>query len=234
MTFHHHPPLVLPELVQQNGPSGRVYYVRNGNDRGQKYPSITRVLGAKPKPELHEWRKRIGKEAAQQITQQAAQRGTALHTLSEMYLGNNKDAYDAALTAANIPVRELWTKLSTWLNDHVTGVYAQECSLYSNKLKVAGRTDLIADIDGVLSIVDFKNSRKPKQIEHIEDYFLQGTFYSCALFELTNLRARQIIFPIVSPTSFQLFVTNPNTHFEALRQRIDEFYLTYDASSCDN
>jgi len=59
-----------------------------------------------------------------------------------------------------------------------------ELPLYSKSLGCAGRTDLVAEYDGVLSIIDFKTSRKPKKEEWIESYFLQSTVYSM-MFEWT-------------------------------------------------
>ena len=145
--FHHHTPLGLPKLKQHNSTTGRVYSVVGTE---LVYPSITRVLGAKPKPELIAWQKRVGKKVAAQVSKTASGRGLKLHTLAEEYLGN------LPIDDVEPHVMELWRHLHPWLDANITGVYEQEVDLYSDKLLVAGRTDLIAEVDGVLSIVDFK------------------------------------------------------------------------------
>lgn len=217
--FHHHASLRLPKLEQRNLDSGRVYAVV---DTDLVYPSITRILGSKPKPQLAAWKERVGESEAGRVSQMASGRGTKLHSLAESYLGNQP------LPPVAPHVMELWRHLRPWLDAHITGVYAQEVDLYSDKLMVAGRTDLIADVDGVPSIVDFKQSNKPKKESYITDYYLQGTFYALALYERTRMRCKQVIFPISSPEGIQIFVTKPANHYDALLKRIDEFYATLD------
>lgn len=217
--FHHHAELRLPRLEQRNLASGRVYAVV-GTDL--VYPSITRVLGAKPKPYLAAWKKRVGEAEAHRISSTAAGRGTKLHTLAEQYLGND------TLNPVEPHVMELWRYLRPWLDAHITGVYAQEVDLYSDQLMVAGRTDLVADVQGVPSIVDFKQSNKPKKASQITDYYLQGTFYALALYERTGMKCKQVVFPISSPEGIQVFVIKPADHYDALMARITEFYATLD------
>ena len=55
----------------------------------------------------------------------------------------------------------------------MTGV---ELPLYSSTIGVAGRCDLIAEWDGVLSVIDFKSSTSPKKREWVTPYFLQALF----------------------------------------------------------
>jgi hypothetical protein len=218
--FHHHARLNLPRLTQHNLDTGRVYAVE-GTDL--VYPSITRVLGAKPKPYLAEWKKRVGEAEAHRISTAAAGRGIKLHALAEQYLGNE------SLNPVEPHVMELWRHLRPWLDAHITGVYAQEVDVVSRRLAVAGRTDLVADVDGVSSIVDFKQSNRVKKTEWVEDsYALQGTFYACALYECTGMTCKQIVFPIANPDGLQIFTFHPRDHFERLQQTINKFYATRD------
>jgi hypothetical protein len=220
MEFAQYEGVVLPRMTQKNLESGRIYTVDEGEHAGKSYPSITRVLGAAPKPHLEAWKERVGAEEAGLIKQRAANRGERLHKLSELYLANK------ALPSVSLSVVELWRNLHTWLDEHVTCVYLQEANIYSDLLGVAGRFDLLADVDGVLSIVDFKQSDKPKRESWITDYYLQGTFYSLALYERTGLRAKRIIFPITSPQGTAVFETSPLTHYKKLISRIEDFYAT--------
>lgn len=216
--FIHDGSIALPKLKQRNLPSGRVYEVVGSK---AVYPSITRVLAAKPKPALDAWRARVGHAEANKISARATAAGTSLHHLAEQHLKNGE------LPSVGPHVQELWRFVKPWLDEHVTRVYEQEADVFSERLGAAGRFDLLAEIDAKdLSIVDFKTSGKPKIEKWMQDYYLQGTFYSCALYELTGRRARRIIFPVISPEGLQVFETNPMAHLDELVERIDEFYAT--------
>jgi len=220
--FVHDDSIVFPRLIQRNLPTGRIYEVTDGRYQGEKFPSITRILGAKPKPFLEQWKKKVGYAEANRIVRASQGKGTSLHSLAEEYIGNNE------LPEYQPNVAELWVHLRPWLDQHVTRVFGQEVDVFSVKLKAAGRFDLLAEIDGKdLAIIDFKNSRKPKREEWVGDYFLQGTFYSCAVYELTGRKAKRIILPVVSPEGLQLFETTPLDHLTELTKRINEYYACY-------
>jgi hypothetical protein len=210
--------LKFPRLKQVNLESGRVYVAEDGAHAGDVLPSITRVLAAKPKPQLEAWKVRKGPEEAELIRARASNRGNGLHHVSECYLGN------LSMPKVWPHVAELWRFLQPWLTEHVTKVYGQEQNLCSFVLGVGGRTDLIADVDGVFSIVDFKQADKPKKDETVQDYYLQGTFYACAVYEHTRRLPKQIVLPVASPEGLQMFVTDPNQHLAELRGRIAEFW----------
>jgi ATP-dependent exoDNAse (exonuclease V) beta subunit len=123
-------------------------------------------------------------------------------------------------------VMELWIILRAWLDEHITCVYQQETDVFSRRLCVAGRFDLLAAIDGLLSVVDFKTSKRFKKDEYLLDYKLQGTFYACAVYELTGHKVSQIALPVMYPGGLQVVTFKPFTYFDELRRRIDQFYAT--------
>lgn len=218
--FLHSSEIVLPQLKQKNLPSGRVYEVASGPHAGEVYPSITRILGSKAKPGIVAWQKRIGIAKANRIKETAAIRGSNLHLLAETYLKNQP------LPTYGFTVAELWRYLRPWMETHITKVYDIESNVYSCKLGVAGRFDLLCELDGTdLAVVDFKQANRPKKEEHVaESYYLQGSFYSFALYELTGRRARRVVFPVASPEGLQVFETTPSRHLDELMERIDTFY----------
>ena len=168
--------LEVPKLKQQNLESGRMYV---GEDFA--FPSITTVLSkTRDNSFLFEWRKRVGEEKAKQISLSASSRGTKMHTLCEKYL-LNEDLGTLGYTKGELLFREIKSHLDTF-----DEIRALETSLYSKRLGVAGSVDCVAVIDGVLSVVDFKTSTKEKKEENIEDYFLQGSFYLNAFWELSG------------------------------------------------
>jgi hypothetical protein len=212
----------FPRLTQQNRPEGRVYQVEDGGDAGQTFPSITRVLAAKPNPGILAWRKRVGETEANRVSREATTRGTSVHALAEAYLDNTLDE-SAPIT---LTVFELWRTLRPWIAEHVTTLHAQEQDIYSTRLRVAGRMDALATVDDKLTVIDFKTSSKPKSREHIGNYFVQSTFYALAVYERTGRKVEQIVIPIVSPERLQVFTTTPTEHFSALKDAIRFFYTT--------
>jgi hypothetical protein len=219
--FLHDDSISFPTLKQQNLPAGRVYRVESGEHKGTVYPSITRVLKAKPKPQLEAWKQRVGVAEAARISGNATKQGTSLHGALENYL-DNKPLADMPLN-----VLERWTFLRPWLDQHVTRVFRQECDVFSNRLCVAGRFDALVEIDNILSIMDLKTASRPKKREWVEDYFIQGTFYAFAVYELTGRKVKQIVLPIVHPEGLQVVDAKPLEYMDPLISSINAFYQSY-------
>ena len=143
---------------------------------GRTVPSVTTVLSAtKDMTHLHAWRKRIGEQKAQQITTESANIGTVMHSSLEKHVkgidrkpGSNL-IHQKAHTMANVII-------DNGLND-VSEVWGSEVSLHYPEL-YAGTTDLVGVYKGEPAICDFKQSRKLKKKEWIEDYFLQLCAYA--------------------------------------------------------
>lgn len=167
---------------------GQRYYVLP--DGVCKLKSVTTVLGEKlDKTALLEWRKRVGEEEANRISTQAARRGTAIHDMAEKYVLN-----ESAYTKGHMPINvESFQPLRAALDAHVDNIRGVELPLYSKALGCAGRTDLVAEYDGKLSIIDFKTSRKLKQADWIESYFLQSTIYSMMFQQLYKQEVGQVV-----------------------------------------
>ena len=166
---------------------------------GHAYPSITSILGSQPKPGLDEWRKNVGDEEAKKITKEAVALGTMVHGLCEDYLYNEK------LQCEDKDAISIFNRLR-FLLGNINNIIGLEIPLYSDKLKVAGTTDCIAEYNGVLSVIDFKTSRKPKKEEWIEDYYIQAFFYLVAFFEMTGAIPEQIVILIAVRNSFEVQV----------------------------
>lgn len=175
----------LTEIEAVTTKKGRRYILPDGS----AVPSVTTVLGAQPekKASIAKWRARVGEEEANKVSTQAATRGTSVHLLAENYLNNLED-WSGKETPVNV---FSFNQIKPILDTCIDNIYWQEAPLFSDRLRTAGRVDLVAEWKGELSIIDFKTSRKPKKAEWIEDYFLQLSFYSAALYELTGLKAKK-------------------------------------------
>jgi len=209
---------VLQELTADTSDKGRFYTTPSG----AVLPSVTTVLSMQDKSGLDDWIKRVGEDEAKRITLQAGRRGTAVHDLAEKYVNNDVNWKRGAMPA------NLFTfnTVKTVLDKHLDNIWTQEAALYSERLSVAGRVDCIAEWDGVLSIVDYKTSRRPKQREYVEGYFIQESVYAACFFEMTGVPVKQIVTVIaVDDSEPQVFVEKAMDHlhkFVVLRQRFKE------------
>jgi genome maintenance exonuclease 1 len=168
------------DLVATTTEKGRVYLTPTG----VKYPSITTVLGHFGKHKIMEWRKAVGEAEANKIAARAASRGTAMHTLCERYIDNDEKVFDEKTMPH---VKAMFNSIKPVIDTRVGKVYLQEVALYSDYLRIAGRVDLIAEFDGVLSIIDFKTSSRRKTDNDIKDYFEQEAAYAIMFEERTKI-----------------------------------------------
>ena len=166
---------------------------------GNAYPSITTILGNQPKPGLVEWRKRVGDIEANKVMKEASSLGTAVHDLCEQYLYNYK------LKTSNNEATGIFNRLR-FLLGNIDNIVGLEIPLYSDQLKVAGTADCIAEYNGMLSVIDFKTSKKPKKEGWIEDYYIQAFFYAIAFFERTGVIPEQVVILIAVRDVFEVQV----------------------------
>ena len=166
------------------------------------YPSITTVLGELSKAAIQKWRKRVGETEANKISGKASRRGTSVHSVCESYIKNE----DGFLDGQTPHIVELFKTIEPFL-DRIDNVHGVELALYSDHFGIAGRTDLIAEFDGKLSVIDYKTSNKIKKKEWCESYFAQGAFYGIAYEEITSIPVSQVVIIIaVENEQPQLYV----------------------------
>lgn len=210
-----------PDICSSEVSGLRVYETPEGNF----YPSITTVLGHSASQEkidsLNAWRNNLG-EAADVITKNAADKGTAVHLLAERFLNGEEliklgEQFDEeAIKSFN----GLKLKLKK-----VTEVWGQEVGLYSDLIQVAGRCDCIGIYNGKQCIIDFKTSRRIKQKKEIEDYFLQLTAYSIMHNEMFGTSIVDGVIIMTSMNGFpQEFNVNLENYYDSLLKRINKFY----------
>jgi genome maintenance exonuclease 1 len=207
---------------------------------GHKVPSVTTVLD-KTKPEesriaLANWRKAVGEQKAQQITTEAASRGTRMHKYLEDYIKGE----DLKESVSNPFAQQSLVMAKKVIADGFPGiqeVWGSEVPLYFPEL-YAGTTDCVGIHEGDESILDFKQTNKPKKLEYIDDYFLQLTAYALAHNEVhgTNIRKGVILMcvkpPEISPgvwgePEYQQFILEPKDFdywTERWCDRVSQYY----------
>ena len=210
----------LPKLTRETTESGRKYFTPEGN----AYPSITTVLSIIGKEAIIAWRKRVGEEEANKVSRQASTRGTAVHKLAEDYVDNKED-WKGKHMPANIAT---FNSIKPILDEKLDNVWMQEVFLYSDKLKCAGQVDCIGEWEGVLSIIDFKTSRRVKKKEDITNYFIQMCFYAAAFLERTGIAIKQAVVVMAvddnEPLIFKVNTYEYLEHFIAVRKKYKEMY----------
>lgn len=180
----------------------------------KQYPSITNVLNStSDKTHLQEWRKRVGNDEADRISANSCKRGTNLHLMCEDYLNNRP------LSCKMPDALEMFYSVKPILH-RINNIHCQEACLYSDMLKIAGTVDCIAEFDGLLSVIDFKNSRRDKKEEWIYNYLLQETFYALAYQEMTGNKIKQIVTIIaVEDRNPQVFIKEIRPYIKPLVDR---------------
>jgi len=173
--------------VERETIDGVRYYKVFGTEELVRMPSITSVISWRNRDKFKAWRKKVGDDVANNITRKATHRGTDAHTLIEEYLNNSETFSDV------LPLSQFLFKQSKPTLDKIDNILCQEQAMYSLKLGIAGTPDCIAEYNGELSIIDFKTSAKPKPRAWIEGYFVQASAYACMLYELTGMKAKNLV-----------------------------------------
>lgn len=202
----------IPQLECVTNPDGKRTYILPS---GTPVPSVTTMLGHFKAKSLDEWRTRVGVAEATSISNRASTRGTRLHNLIEQYYKGNH-----SLTNVMPNIKQLFLDIQPLLNN-VDNIRYIETNLFSEKLRLAGRTDLIADYRGELSIIDFKTSSKIKKDSYIQDYFLQSTAYALMYEELIGTPINQIVIliSVENEVEPQEFVRNKNRYILSLYEK---------------
>lgn len=163
---------------EDGGPNGRVYVDPTGN----KLPSVTTILdktkSEETKRALEAWKRRMGQKKAEEIKNEAAFRGTLMHSYLEKHLRG-----DNPMPGTNYYHKHSYKMadviLESYLKPFLDEFWALESALYYPEL-YAGTSDMVGVYQGVPSIIDFKQTNKPKSDDRIEDYKVQLAAYLCA------------------------------------------------------
>ena len=215
--MYNHKTINLPEIKATTTDGVRLYETPEGN----KYPSITTVLSVRNKKGLFEWRKRVGEDVANYVARKAANRGTSVHHMCEDYINND---FDEEKHKKKFLPYVLFNQLRESVLQKIDNVNAQECGLYSDKYKVAGRVDCIAEYDGKLSIIDFKTSSKERSDDWNESYYIQASAYAEMFEERTGIEINQVAILVVTEDGVvQEFVKNKTEYLPMLTDTIKEW-----------
>jgi hypothetical protein len=163
---------------------------------GTKLPSVTTILGATKDQEfLKKWKEKVGEKKAEEIKNLSSRRGTSMHKFLESYIEGV--GYDD-LTDIGVQAKPMAQKIIEIGLAPVDEYYGSEVTLYYPGL-YAGSTDLVCRHNGMETIVDFKQSNRPKREEWIEDYYLQIAMYAMAHDYVYGSRIEQGVIMVCTP-----------------------------------
>ena len=216
------------EYTRNDESTGRTY---NVGDR--KIPSVTTILSGTQSEDkrkaLAAWRERVGYQEATKITTQAATRGTEMHYIMEQYL--NGVGYLNLSKEGSLPRMMAHTIVSNL--DQLSRVYGTEVSLHYED-QWAGSSDAVGVYNGKPTIIDFKQSNKPKREEWIEDYYYQIAAYALAHKKNFGDIKQGLICVCTKDLLYQGFLVNEELLAEYEKKwfaRVDKFYKNFKTSS---
>ena len=156
-------------------------------------PSVTSILketeSEEKKASIANWKARVGIAESNRIKIDASNRGTLMHTYLEKYLLGqlNLDLLEQDDDKSKKMADEIIEK---GIKNKLSEIWGTEATLYYPG-KYAGTCDACGVYLGQETIIDFKQSNKPKKEEWIEDYYLQLGAYSLAHNVVYNSRITQ-------------------------------------------
>jgi len=191
---------------------------------GRKVPSVTTILSAtKDMTHLHAWRKRVGEQEAQRIATESANIGTVMHkSLERHVLGQDR-------TPGSNLIQQKAHEMANVIIEHglkdVSEVWGSEINLYYPEL-YAGTTDLVGVYRGAPAILDFKQSRKLKKAEWVEDYYLQLVAYAEAHNKLFDTKIRTgRMFICTQANEYQTFeIDDYDKWSDRWYRRVEQYY----------
>jgi genome maintenance exonuclease 1 len=227
-------------LTRENQDGQRLYATPDG----ARLPSVTTILDrtrpAEKRIALENWKRRVGQEKAQQITTEAANRGTRMHSYLEHWVTTGTQR-DRGTNPFSWPSHAMAQKVIQEGLIKVNEFWGTEVPLYFPSI-YAGTTDCVGRHEGAEAIMDFKQTNRPKRTEWIEDYFLQLAAYAEAHNEVhgTSIRRGVILMcakpdvddqgNIITEPQYQEWVIE-GEEFDQWRRRwwarVEQYYLKH-------
>ncbi len=195
----------------------------------ESLPSVTTILKAteseEKKAKLADWKQRVGYKQAEVISREATSRGSSMHDYLEKFLLGKLnmdllgDKTNEKIMADQIIENGLRNKLSE--------IWGCEATLYYPG-KYAGAADCIGIYESKETIIDFKQSNKPKKDEWVDDYYLQCAAYSLAHNKVYNSNITQIVILLCTKDNiFQRFIIQDErliNYQNLFLKKVEQFY----------
>ncbi|MGL5082625.1 MAG: PD-(D/E)XK nuclease family protein [Microcoleaceae cyanobacterium] len=196
---------------------------------GASYPGVTTILSAteplEEKQALFEWRKRVGVEAAQQITTQSSRRGIKLHKYIEAKLQGQEPE--------NLPIEleGFWNSIHPFLTEGIERSLLIEGTVWNPEYRYAGKLDCLALVNGKPTICDWKTAQKPRQSDWNKKHYLQCAAYGTAVEQVYTefgIQVQQALVVVALPDqAAQVFCLELEplwNYWQEFKSRVKAFY----------
>ena len=196
---------------------------------GDPVPSVTTILSATQSAEkragLARWKKRVGDSEAQRIVTEASNVGSVMHNILEKWFKNEE--YNPGNNMVHKQAKGMAQVVIDNVEPDINEVWGSEVNLVAKDL-YAGTTDLVGMYKGKPTIMDFKQTNKPKKTEWIADYFMQLCAYAAAHNEVHGTDIKQgVILMCSKDFKYQTWTIEGEDFEEYSRQwwsRVGEYY----------
>jgi hypothetical protein len=195
----------------------------------ENLPSVTTILKAteseEKKAKLEEWKKRVGYKQAETISKEATTRGSSMHDYLEKFLLGK---LNLDLLGDNTREKMMADQIiENGLRHKLNEIWGCEATLYYPG-KYAGAADCIGIYENKETIIDFKQSNKPKKDEWIDDYYLQCAAYGLAHNTVYGSNITQAAILLCTKDNiFQRFVIDGErfkSYQNQFMEKVEQFY----------
>ena len=222
---------IYPTSVRSNILGTRHYNVAN-----QLLPSCTSILeltkSQREKDSLANWVAKVGKQESIRISNEAASRGSEMHSAIEKFLlaRDNLSLFEE-YQKRNKPQMMADLIIQEALKPKLNEIYGVEvCVYYPGAKGFSGQCDLAGVFDGIPSIIDFKSksSIMKESYDSLQTYFTQLGGYSLAHNTVYNSNITQgVILLATTDLVFQIFRIRDEKLIEyqnKFLERVEQYY----------
>tara|TARA_B100000902_G_scaffold298534_1_gene285883 strand:- start:984 stop:1670 length:687 start_codon:yes stop_codon:yes gene_type:complete len=196
----------------------------------ENLPSVTTILKAtepeEKKRKISLWKERVGYKQAEIISREATIRGSSLHDYLEKFL---RGKLNMDLLGDNTREKMMADQIiENGLRNKLNEIWGCEVVLFYPG-KFAGAADLVGIYENKETIIDFKQSNKPKKDEWIDDYYLQCAAYSLAHNKVHGSNITQAVILLCTKDNiFQRFIVEGErltSYQNKFLERVEQFYI---------
>ena len=215
---------IYPKSTRSIISGSRHYSVNKEN-----LPSVTTILKAteseEKKAKLAAWKERVGHKQAEIISREATTRGSSMHNYLEKFLLGK---LNMDLLGDNTREKMMADQIiENGLRNKLNEIWGCEATLYYPG-KYAGSADCVGVYENKQTIIDFKNSTKPKKDEWIDDYYLQCAAYSLAHNKVYGSKITQAAILLCTKDNiFQRFIIDGErliNYQNQFMEKVEQFY----------
>ena len=195
----------------------------------ENLPSVTTILKAtesdEKKAKLAEWKNRVGHKQAEIISREATSRGSSMHDYLEKFLLGK---LNMDLLGDNTLEKMMADQIiENGLRNKLSEIWACEATVFF-PAKYAGAADCIGIYENKETIIDFKQSNKPKKDDWIEDYYLQCAAYALAHDTVYGSNISQAVILLCTKDNiFQRFIIDGERlkdYQNKFLEKVEQFY----------